>query len=274
MRYIFIFLLATVFIAFSPQQKSQTVNVLFVGNSYTFFNNLPQICSGIAASMGDVMIAEQATVGGYRFKQHLVDSSTLKKIIAGPVNYSDWEIRKDWDFVVLQEHSQAPSNSPAEVQKEVFPYARSLDSIIHKYNRTTRTIFFRTWGRKNGKCNTGDPTCSYSGMDSVLALNYGLMGRENHALISPVGDVWKLIRTAYPEIELYHSDQSHPSEAGSYAAAVTFYTILFKKDPTDIKFNYSLDPETASKIRKAVKKVAFNRLAEWYRYDTQHREIK
>ena len=51
------------------------------------------------------------------------------------------------------------------------------------------------------------------------------------------------------------------------ATAVTFYTILFKKDPTDIKFNYSLDSDTASKIRKADKKVAFNRLKEWYRYD-------
>lgn len=267
MKHVFLLLLAIVCIAFTPRQKSQTLNVLFVGNSYTYFNNLPQICSGIAASMGDVMIAEQATVGGYRFKQHLADSNTLKKIIAGPVYYPNRTIRKDWDIVVLQEHSLLPSNSSAEVQTEVFPYARSLDSIIRKYNRTTKTIFYRTWGRKDGKCNTSDPACSYSGMDSVLALNYGSMGRDNHALISPVGDVWKLIRTKYPEIELYNSDQSHPSEAGSYAAAVSFYTILFKKDPTDIKFNYSLDPQTASKIRNAVKKVAFNRLKEWYRYD-------
>ncbi len=265
--YSFLVFFFSVSVSFAQQGSSRPVNILFVGNSYTYFNNLPQICSGMAASTGDVLIAEQATVGGYRFKQHLADSNSVNKIKNGPVYYVDRKVRKSWDYVVLQEHSVLPSNKIAEVKKEVFSYARSLDSLVHLYNPSAKTIFYRTWGRKNGdkaKCLGNDLGCSYIGMDNLLAERYQLMAEMNKAILSPVGEVWKVIREKYPDIELYNQDESHPSEAGSYAAAACFYTIVFKKDPELIKFNYTLDPEVAGKIRGVVREVAYMKLQKWY----------
>ena len=55
-----------------------------------------------------------------------------------------------WDFVVLQEQSQLPSFPIEQVTAEVFPYARYLDSVIKAHNSCAQTIFYMTWGRKNG----------------------------------------------------------------------------------------------------------------------------
>jgi len=75
--------------------------------------------------------------------------------------------------------------------------------------------------------------------------------------------LWNYIRTTYPEIGLYAADQSHPSQAGSYAAACSFYTVIFREDPVNITFNYNLDPIVAQQIRDAAKVVVYDELLEW-----------
>jgi len=95
-----------------------------------------------------------------------------------------------------------------------------------------KSVFFQTWGYKNGdagNCPVFPPICTYKGMDSLLELRYQKMALDNKALLSPVGLVFREIRTALPSINLYELDESHPSMHGSYAAAVTFYTILSGK---------------------------------------------
>ena len=63
--------------------------------------------------------------------------------------------------------------------------------------------------------------------------------------------------------ELYNADESHPSLAGSYAAACTFYSIIFRKDPTSINFISTVDSLQASQIRNAAKLVAYDSLYFW-----------
>jgi hypothetical protein len=256
MKYLkFIILLLFSAGAFAQNNTIRPLNVLFIGNSYTYVNSLPQICVGIAASAGDVVFYDNYTPGGYTFQQHASDSNAIKKIMQGR-----------WDFVVLQEQSQLPSSPDSDVSKDVLPFAHSLDSLIHWYNPKGKTVFYMTWGRKNGdtaKCKTWPPVCSYRGMDSLLAMRYTLMARLNHSDIAPVGAIWRYLREKYPSLELYLRDESHPSEAGSYAAACCFYTVFFQKDPGEIKYNYTLSTEDARKIRNAVRKVVFDDLAKW-----------
>ena len=256
MRLILLFTLCFLnLFSFAQPKKIRPLRILFIGNSYTFVNDLPQICVGVAASAGDVISFDSYAPGGYSLQQHASDSNTVNKIKQG-----------DWDHVVLQEQSRRPSFPINEVERDVFPYAHSLDSMIHLYNPSAKTMFYLTWGKENGdsvKCKTWAEVCTYKGMDNLLALRYGLMAEINKADISPVGAVWRSIRENYPSIKLYQSDESHPTEAGSYAAAVCFYTVLFKKDPGVIKYNYTLSNSDALKIRVAVKKIVFDNLSKW-----------
>ncbi|HRH36229.1 MAG TPA: hypothetical protein PKY12_14285, partial [Catalimonadaceae bacterium] len=153
------FSLILIFSFFAAFGQGLKRKVLFLGNSYSGFNNLPAMVSAVAASVGDTLIYDSNNPGGYTFAAHLQDNLSLSKIQAG-----------GWDFVVLQEQSQLPS----------FPQYSMADAIglrlkIRQFNPCARPLFYRTWGRKNGdasNCSAWPPVCTYAGMDSLLHLRY------------------------------------------------------------------------------------------------------
>jgi len=236
-----------------------TLKVLFLGNSYTSVNDLPGLTSLVTKSAGDSLIYSSNAPGGYTFNQHSTNATTISLIQQG-----------GWNYVVLQEQSQYPSFPDSQVQNEVYPYASLLNDIILDADSCAETIFYMTWGRKNGdasNCAVWPPVCTYEGMDSLLHLRYMTMAQDNNAEVSPVGAVWHYLRQNASGIELYSTDESHPSAAGSYAAACTFYTSMFRKNPLNITYDYSLSASDASTIRNAVKTVVFDSLSHWYNVD-------
>jgi len=172
-----------------------------------------------------------------------------------------------WDYVVLQEFSQYPSEPLTWVQANVFPYVQYLDNQINTFNAGVETMFYMTWGRRDGdadRCSRLPEVCTYEGMDDLTRDRYMMMAQNYHGVVSPVGAVWRYIRQNYPAIELYDTDGSHPSQAGSYAGACCFYTAIFRKDPSLITYNYTLSSSTAAIIRNAVREVVYNHLSIWY----------
>jgi len=230
--------------------------VLFIGNSYIYTNDLPTLISSMAASTGDKISTESNTPGGCKFQQHCTNQSMTMIRNGG------------WDVVVLQEQSQSPAFPIGQVQREVFPFAKILVDSIYAYSDCPEPMFFMTWGYKNGdqlNCGNYAPLCTYEGMDSLLRERYLYMGQANHASVCPVGRVWHYIRDNYKSIELYSNDGSHPSMAGSYAAACAFYTMIFEKDPTLISYHSSLDTATERIIRNVAKLVVYDSLSSWKR---------
>lgn len=243
---------------FSCQQitvAQQKKKVLFIGNSYTAYNNLPQLTANVALSTGDTLIFDSNTPGGQTFQGHFTNSQTTSKIQAG-----------GWDFVVLQEQSQLPAFPIQQVQNQVFPFAQKLDSMIHAATPCAQTLFYMTWGRKNGDANNCQflpDLCTYEGMDNLLRERYMIMANDNNALVSPVGAVWRYLRANHPGIELYQSDESHPTLEGSYVAACAFYTAIFRKNPELITFNAGITATVADQIKHAAKLIVYDSLSHW-----------
>jgi len=234
----------------------ETKRALFLGNSYTYYNNLPQLTAILALSAGDTLIFDSNTPGGYTLNQHSTNATSLAKIQQG-----------GWDFVVLQEQSQLPSFPIGQVQTESFPYAQFLDSLITATDSCTETMFYMTWGRETGdasNCASWPPVCTYEGMDSLLRLRYDQMATDNNGVVSPVGPLWRYIREQLGGIQLYSSDGSHPSPEGTYAAAVSFYTTIFRKDPMLIADDGGISAGVALTIRQAAKLVVFDSLDVWH----------
>jgi len=208
-------------ILFSQIEKQ----ALFIGNSYTYMNGLPELINQIAISKGNSLIYESHTPGGSTLMQHASNSNVQSLLNA-----------TEWDYVILQEQSQNPSFPPYQVASQVYPYAEILCEEIREANPCTEPIFFMTWGRENGdsqNCANYPPICTYEGMQDRLAESYTEMAQNNESLLAPVGIAWKDIRDQHPEINLYSSDGSHPSIQGSYLAACIFYTILFDDSATN-----------------------------------------
>lgn len=254
MNYFRAIFLLTAFTALAATGQN-TRSVLFLGNSYTAAHNLPQMVADAALSAGDTLLFDSNTPGGLTLQGHTTNATSLNKIYAG-----------NFDYVVLQEQSQRPSFPISQVLMEVFPYAEQLCQLIRQHNPCAEPMFYMTWGRKNGdatNCASWPPVCTYEGMDSLLRLRYMMMADSNSAVVSPVGALWRYIRDKYPDIELYEADESHPSAAGSYAAACSFYAAIFRKDPLQITWNSSLNAADASRIRLAASVVVFDSLATW-----------
>ena len=200
---------------------AQSYDVLFIGNSYTYYNNLPEMISNIANDFGDTVNYDQNTPGGTSLYAHSQNQTTINKIN-----------QQNWDFVVLQDQSQRPSLSPSYVAASVYPYATQLVNLINSNYICSEPVFYMTWGRKYGdqtNCQSYPPVCTFLGMQERLRDSYLTMGLDNNASVSPVGVVFKNSISLDSTIDLYTSDNSHPSIYGSYLAACTFYSTIFKK---------------------------------------------
>ena len=195
--------------------------VLFIGNSYTYVNDLPNLIKQIALSFGDTLINESSTAGGSSFSTHSTNTQTLNKIN-----------QQQWDYVVLQAQSQEPSLSPGYVNTNVFPAAQVLIDAIESNSLCIEPLFFMTWGRKFGdasNCVPYPPVCTYLGMQERLRTRYLDMAFTDSATCAPVGMAWKKSIDIDSTLNLYTADNSHPSIYGSYLAACTFYATIFKK---------------------------------------------
>ena len=235
--------------------KAQPKKILFVGNSYVYSNNLPLMLYNLALSNGDTIIYDSSAPGGYTFAQHTTNATTLSKINA-----------QDWDYVILQEQSQIPSFDPSQVQTETYPYAAQLNDLILANDSCTQTVFFMTWGRKYGdasNCAIYPPLCTFEGMQGRLRQSYVEMADDNEALVSPVGEAFKYSRMADSTINLYSIDNSHPSVAGTYLAACTFYATLFETSPVGLNYTAGLDATQAGFLQQIAYQTVFDSLSVW-----------
>ncbi len=235
----------------------QSVNALFIGNSYTSRNTLPQMIADIAESRGHILTWECNTPGACTFQKHCTNRS-VELIEEG-----------GWDIVVLQEQSRRPSFLQDYVDTMVYPYAACLVEEIYAANPCAEPMFYMTWGRRDGdsiNAQTNPVVATYEGMDSLICERYIHMAESNDASLSPVGRVWRYLRSNCSEIDLYRSDGSHPSVAGTYAAACSFYVMFFNESPDSIAYiPAGVTGQQANSIHRAVKEVVYLQLNQWKR---------
>nr|WP_290223520.1 DUF4886 domain-containing protein [Trichocoleus desertorum] len=220
----------------APKPKPKpTSSILFIGNSYTYQNNLPQMLSELAKSGGQAIAIDMVAEGGWKLMQHATSASTLYKIG-----------QQQWTFVVLQEQSVVSSVEPNRTQ-EMYPAVRILDDQIQQAG--ARTLLFLTWGRRDGFAEVGHP--DFATMQAQLQAGYLAIAQERNLLVAPVGMAWQTALAQRPDLQLWESDGSHPSLAGSYLAACVFYAVLYGKSPEGLKYTAGLSSDAAQFLQSA-----------------------
>ncbi len=231
---------------------SQDIKVLFIGNSHTSSYDLPTVFNDFASAGGKHVVVSSALMGGSTLQDHFNSPTTISKI------YSD-----DWDYVILQEQSQIPSWED-DRETMMYPYAYKLDSIIHDNNSCTQTVFFMTWAHKPGDLeilyNGGSDT--FEDMQQRLYDGYMEIADSLEAIVAPVGWVWKEVIQTDNTIELYRTDEYHPVFKGTYLAACTFYSTIFREDAT-IPYYDTLDVEIAQFLQTKASSIVMDDLELW-----------
>jgi hypothetical protein len=215
--------------------QSTPNRVLIIGNSYTYFNNLPDMLRGLAAARGLTIDVEMAATGGWKLSDHWTHADSAAHRLLRD---------RKWDIVVLQEQSTLGSTTVIDgvarvgADDQFQRYAKSWQEEIHRAGTTP--AFYVTWAKKGAPQD-----------QAVLDHAYITAARSARGLVVPVGQAWKGAREHHASIELFQPDGSHPSPAGTYLAACTFFAALFDRSPIGLPTTVSgapIDPQTARPV--------------------------
>lgn len=221
--------------------------ILFVGNSHTFYNNFSGMFVNIVDAMGRKSSVYELSQGYYTLQKFtdLEDrgGALLDQVLA----------KQQWDIVVLQENTNEVMSSSAE--EDMFPYARILDEKIKA--KGSQTAFFMTWAPKNG-LKDGFKTRTKEELQQVMAENYMEIADELDSLLIPAGIGFMRCVELYPEIELWDEDGRHPSPAGSYLAACITYALIYQESPENCTYIATLEKDSALKLQKLAADMMLN----------------
>lgn len=255
-----ILLLTIAILLFKTSFSQEEIRVLFLGNSYTYVNDLPKIIEDIATNENKVFTHASVTPGGCTLFQHVESQTSLSKIRQG-----------NWDFVVLQEQSQLPVIDYYR-HNTLKPSYKALYDSIMLYNPNAKVVGYMTWGRRYGgqQCvNFGEGLyCSadfvdFNHMQDTLTAAYCENAYATNSYVAPVGEAWKAALATDPSLVLHSSDNSHPSYDGSYLAACVFYSVFWNKTPIGIYHDKQIDEAKAELLQSIANDVFFNNLEKW-----------
>jgi hypothetical protein len=239
---------------------AEQVTALFLGNSHTYFNDLPSLVQNLAAAGGDTLLVDSSTPGGctlaYPPNAHLYNDVSIGLLETG-----------GWDYVVLQEQSQIPV-IPYIRDHYMYPGAIALDSLAHAHTPCCLTTFFMTWGWEHGGQHTfGGYTspdfADYDEMQDSVRTAYMRIADSLSTPVAPAGVAWQnAIHDGFP-LSLFNPDGYHPSPAGSYLAACVFYATFFQKSPVGLQFFAGLEEENALWLQAIADTTVLLHLFEW-----------
>ena len=229
--------------------SASCLRVLFVGNSYTYVNDLPIMFTDLAASGGHAVATGMLATGGATLVDHAAAADTATALAS-----------THWNVVVLQEQSQIPSVD-AFREAQMYPAARQLVGMIRATG--AEPIFFLTWAHRYGWPENG--LLGYGSMQAAVDDGYVRIASEQHAVTAPVGYAWAALLDREPQAELWQSDGSHPTVEGTYLAACVFYTTIFGQSPRGLGYHGDLPDDEAATVQEIAAKVVLGDPARWVR---------
>jgi len=244
-RVILVSLLFCISNSFSQNSNDQSainpMKILFIGNSYTHYNNMPELFGKLAKSKKVKIDVVMNAKSNHTFKMHCQRPEMFETIRS-----------EKWDYVVLQGFSRELMHDKEVIDTATIPYFNRIVDSVYSNHSCTNILLYMTWGYKNGFISEND-TLTYDDMSNRIQRGYEYLSDLNKLSIVPIGQIWKSFRKNYPSVEIYQEDGQHPNILGSYLIASGFYSSIFKSNPSG-GFYPKIDSSTANKIQSTAYK--------------------
>ena len=227
------------------------MKVLFIGNSHTFYNDMPQIFKNICDEKGkDVEVAMQA-FGGKTYGWHYGQMTELRFAL----------LHGGFDYIVMQQ----AAHSPCPSKEETLADGGKIIELARKCGVTP--IQTMPWAEKR------DPD-HQKGMYDI----YNTLSEKYGVKLTVAGNVFEDVFYNYPEIDMYYEDGEHASPYGSYTIAMAAYAAIFGESVKGLSPDsyctykpgfevvndkaetpFPLDAEKAAKLQELVDKFEFGK---------------
>lgn len=191
------------------EPNDEDLAILFIGNSLTYTNDLPEILRDLLeSSESSRIVVESIANPNYGLEDHWNRLSTVDRISSAP-----------WDYVILQ---QGPSAS--EGRPSLLEYSKLFGERIKSAGATP--AMYMVWPEEQRMSDFTRVRESYrAAADSI------------DGLFLPGGAAWQEYWTRLGDVDLYGPDNFHPSPEGSYLAAVVMWEQISGGDANDLDQN-------------------------------------
>lgn len=189
--------------------------ILFIGNSYTYYHNMPEAIFAPLAAQADCDVEVcSVTHGGYKLHWFAdpenEEGKRLRETIRG----------KHFEWVVLQDHSLITILEP----DAFFQGIRDLKELLRDH--AEHFLLYATWGRKPGNETLAELNMSSDEMAQHIAGMYDEAARRFDMTVAQVGRAFISYTKKHPDAELYATDLHHSSVLGSTIAARTILAAM------------------------------------------------
>jgi len=225
--------------------SSSNCRILFIGNSLTYYNDVPGMVRTLAQVYKKRVFIDEITFPGVQLQEHSSDEYTARKIR-----------EQQWDFVILQE--AVPEVASPSHHRLIAPYVRTLKQLIHANCPTTRIIYFMPYATTGGS-DWGFVHVDYN--DTQYSLNVGTLvfAAAESMMVAPVGYAWQTVYNQRKDFSLYANDGSHPSMYGGFLEACVYFATIFQDSLTPIPNEF----ERWAYIKQVSTSTVLDSLAKW-----------
>ena len=188
------------------------MKILFIGNSYTYFNEMPEQLGALMRENGFDVTVHSVTKGGRKLREYADIADTYRDAIDA------YAKEGGYDVLILQEQSFYALIDRAE-------FIRGVRELKGKVG-AKRTVLYATWGRGDGCPLLDEHGWTRESMTEGLAAAYAEAAELISGEVSAVGRAFYRMLELYPETTLYTDDLSHPSKTGTALGVLTHYKTI------------------------------------------------
>lgn len=221
----------------------QTLKVLFVGNSFTYYSDIPSLFGQIARGAGESAVVESVTQGAWTLTKFADENDEFGKVVDEKLKSND-----DYDVVVLQEQSTRPLDN----YDGFLSAAKALKDKINATQKSCKIYLYSTWGYPDEATNRHLTVVE---MEKSIRTAYENAASTLNVKISYVGSAFSKVYTEHPELNLYYTDNKHPSYTGAFLSASVHVATILGVDPRGSEFVGELDESAANVLKEAAYEV-------------------
>jgi hypothetical protein len=178
------------------------LKVLFIGNSHTYFNDMPHLFAGMCETLtGERTEVTMLAFSNRTLKWHCDEYFSVRFAL----------LYGGYDYCVIQQFGH-----PLPPVEETEPPLGELVRLCERVG--TKPVLYMTWARKSEPEKAAE-----------ISTVYRALAEKYHTLLAPMAELFETVRTAHPEIELFWFDGSHASPYGDYLIAATLAAVVTGK---------------------------------------------
>lgn len=229
-----------------------STKVLFIGNSITYFNDMPFLFRNIANNKGKNVSVTMYAPGGTGIVNHYQDPNVYSLIDNG-----------NWDYIILQPGSGESAGASWPVDTTIYRTRILLDSIYSRNECTKVFLYEIPYG-----VPSSTEYATYFSVQTMFRDSITKMSDSLNIPLVPAGECARAHYSVAQDLMLHNSyNDIHPSIYGSYLVAASFYTSIFRDSVQGCSFYSSIGSSLAQEFHEIADSIVLNYLNDWNQLD-------